>query len=69
MGYGMALVGTTIFNLPGGTLISRGSTSVRPILTNPAETPITHVTGAIPNPGVNSVIEGTGRFAGATGSV
>ena len=68
-GNGMALIGTTIFNLPGGTLMSRGATTVQPILTPPAGTPITHVTGAVPNDGDNSIIGGTGRFAGATGSV
>jgi hypothetical protein len=66
---GMALVGTTTFNLPGGTLTSRGLTTVQPILTDPTETPITHTTGAVPNAGANSIIEGTGRFANATGSV
>jgi len=70
VGNGVALVGTTIFNLPGGTLTSRGKTTVQPITTNnPSETPITHITGAIPNDGANSIIGGTGRFAGATGSV
>jgi hypothetical protein len=66
---GMSLVGTTIFNLPGGTLVSRGLTTVQPILTPSAGTPITHITGAIPNPGDNSIIGGTGRYAGATGAV
>jgi hypothetical protein len=65
----MALVGTTTFHLPGGTLTSRGSTTVQPILTDPIETPITHVTGAVPDAGANSIIGGTGRFANATGSV
>jgi hypothetical protein len=68
-GGGMSLVGTTIFNLPGGTITSRGLTTVQPILTPPAGTPATHVTGAVPNAGANSIIGGTGRFAGATGSV
>jgi hypothetical protein len=66
---GMALVGTTIFNLPGGTITSRGLTTVQPVLTDPAGTPVTHTTGAIPNPGANSIIGGTGRFANASGSV
>lgn len=66
---GMALVGTTFFNLPGGTITSRGLTTVQPILTPSAGTPITHVTGAIPPAGANSILSGTGRFAGATGSV
>jgi hypothetical protein len=66
---GMALVGTTIFNLPGGSFTSRGNTTVQPILTDPTGTPITHVTGAIPHAGQNSIIDGTGKFEDASGSV
>lgn len=66
---GMSLVGTTIFNLPGGSVVSRGNTTVQPILTDPSGTPITHITGAVPNPGENSIIGGTGRYQNATGSV
>lgn len=66
---GLDLVGTTTFYLPGGTITSRGNTSVQPITTDPAGTPITHVTGAIPNDGDNGIIGGTGRFAGASGTV
>ena len=69
VGDGMALTGTTIFNLPGGTIMSRGRTTVKPITTNAADTPVTHITGAVPNAGTNSIISGTGKYAGASGEV
>lgn len=66
-GGGMALTGTTIFNFPGGTLVSRGRTSVQPVLDGSVD--FTHITGAVPQDGENSVLSGTGRFNRATGSV
>lgn len=69
-GTGVALVGTTYFHLPSGTLITRGKTSVQPVFhptTTPKGQPITHITGAASDK--NSVIGGTGRFANATGKV
>ena len=65
------LVGTTYFNMPNGTLVVRGNTSVRPVREDvPTITPegqeITHITGAAGNG--NAVVYGTGRFAGATGT-
>lgn len=69
-GTGVALVGTTYFHLPAGTLITRGKTSVQPVL-QPTITPrgltVTHITGAASDQ--NSVIGGTGRFANASGKV
>ncbi|MER0202989.1 MAG: hypothetical protein DU480_03840 [Nitrosomonas sp.] len=69
-GTGVALVGTTYFHLPGGSLITRGKTSVQPVL-HPTVTPrgltVTHITGAASDQ--NSVIGGTGRFASASGKV
>lgn len=69
-GTGVAAVGTTYFHLPGGTLITRGKTTAQPVL-HPTVTPrgltVTHITGASSNH--NSVIGGTGRFAGASGIV
>ena len=50
VGDGMALVGTTIFNLPNGTFIARGYTTVQP-LTTTVPSPATHTTGAVPMPG------------------
>ena len=70
MGTGLALVGTTFFHLPQGTLVTRGSTTVQPVL-HPTVTPaghdITHETAASGDG--NGIIKGTGRFAGATGTV
>lgn len=68
-GTGVALVGTTYFHLPSGTLITRGKTSVQPVF-HPTVTPrgltVTHITGASSDQ--NSIIGGTGRFAGAAGT-
>ena len=66
---GVKLIGTTIFRFNDGMIVSRGATTVQPITTVPAGTPITHITGAIPNPGTNNILHGTQRYAGATGSV
>lgn len=66
-GDGLQIVGTTYFKLPGGTLISRGNTSVQP--TTWGSPTVTHITGAIPSPGDNSVLAGTGAFKGAKGEV
>lgn len=67
---GVALVGTTYFQLPSGLLIVRGKTSVQPVF-HPTVTPrgltVTHITGASSNQ--NAVLGGTGRFSGATGTV
>lgn len=67
---GVALVGTTYFHLPSGSLITRGKTSVQPVF-HPTITPrgqsITHITGASSNQ--NSVIGGTDRFADLMGKV
>ena len=61
VGGGLALVGTTIFNLPNGSFTTRGYTTVQPITTT-AATPVTHTTGAVPMNGDNGVIAGTGAF-------
>ena len=63
VGGGLALVGTTIFNLPNGSFTTRGNTTVQPITTT-AATPVTHTTGAIPMDGDNGVIAGTGAYEG-----
>jgi len=62
VGGGLALVGTTTFNLPNGSFTTRGSTTVQPITTT-APTPVTHTTGAIPIDGDDGVIAGTGAYA------
>jgi hypothetical protein len=61
VGDGLALVGTTIFNLPNGTFMTRGYTTVQPITTS-MPTPATHTTGAIPMNGNNGVLHGTGAY-------
>ncbi len=68
VGDGMALTGTTFFKFQeGGTLISRGKTSVQP--TTIGSDGFTHITGAIPSPGSNQVIGGTESYQNASGTV
>ena len=58
---GVQVVGTTTFDFGGGhTFTTQGLTSVQP--TTHGSPGITHITGAIPTPGANGVIAGTGRF-------
>ena len=68
-GTGVALVGTTYFHTPDGDLTVRGNTSVQPVF-HPTVTPdgqtMTHITGAAGTG--DSVIDGTRRFAGVTGT-
>ncbi len=70
VGTGLALVGTTYFNLPQGELVVRGNTTVQPVL-HPTVTAagqvMTHITGAA-SPD-NAILSGTRRFAGAEGTV
>jgi hypothetical protein len=61
VGDGMALVGTTIFELANGTFVSRGSTTVQPVTTT-EPTPATHTTGAIPMEGSDGILSGTGAY-------
>ena len=58
---GLALVGTTIFNMANGTFMSRGNTTVQP-LTTTEPSPASHTTGAIPMPGTNGVLSGSGAY-------
>ncbi|QQX81280.1 hypothetical protein JK628_05265 [Shewanella sp. KX20019] len=70
VGDGLALVGTTYFNFPQGTLVTRGNTTVQPVtkaIVTPDGQSITHITGAASNE--NAILEGTGRFQGQTGTV
>ena len=60
------LVGTTFFRFPQGLLVLRGNTAVRDA--GGLIPGFTHTTGAHPG-GVNNVLSGTERFAGATGGV
>lgn len=67
VGDGLQVIATTYFKLPSGTLISRGTTSVQP--TTGGSPSFTHITGAVPEQGVNNVIGGNGAFQGAKGRV
>lgn len=62
-GDGLAVTATTYFHLPGGTIITRGRTTVQPVLDGSPS--MTHISGAIPSS--NNILMGTGRFAGITG--
>lgn len=67
VGSGVALTGTTFFFFPGGTVVTRGLTTVQPTTHGSAD--FTHITGAIPQPGDNNVIYGDGKFENASGPV
>lgn len=67
IGDGVALTGTTFFFFPGGTVVSRGLTTVQPILHGSVD--FTHTTGAIPQPRDDSVVYGDGKFKNASGPV
>ncbi len=62
-GNGLALTATTYFQLPGGTIVTRGRTTVQPVLEGSPS--MTHITGGIPSD--NNILFGTGRYKGITG--
>jgi hypothetical protein len=67
IGEGLKLVGTTFFNFTGGAqLVTRGNTTVQPILHG--QNNFTHTTGAEPSGG-NDILSGTNQFKKAKGSV
>jgi len=69
-GDGVAVVGTTYFHLPQGTLISRGLTTAQPVAhptTTPSGQTITHITGASSTE--NAILGGTHGFSQSTGTV
>jgi hypothetical protein len=66
IGDGLMLSDTTFLS-PSGTLISQGLTTVQLVLHGSAD--FTHITGAIPSPGDDSVIYGDSKFSNASGSV
>ena len=66
-GGGLTMTATTFFYFPGGTLVSRGLVTVQEVLHGSAD--FTHITGAMPSPGDNSVIYGDGKFKKAAGPV
>ncbi|UXI00135.1 hypothetical protein [Photobacterium sp. TY1-4] len=67
---GQKLVGTTIFNLSDGQIITRGQTTIQPVnelTVSPDGEDITHITGASSDE--NSVIETSGDYEGHQGTV
>ena len=67
VGDGLSLDRTTFFHFPQGDLVASGITTVAPV--TGGSPGFTHIVGDIPAPGTNSVVDGTKRFAGATGTV
>lgn len=67
VGGGISLNRTTFFHFPQGELVAAGITTVAPV--TGGSPGFTHVVGDIPAPGTNSIIDGTRRFSGASGSV
>ncbi len=68
VGGGLSIIGTTIFNFPQGELVSRGLTTVQPLVAG--ESPgglvgFTHSTGAPAPLGETNILSGTGAFAKA----
>ncbi len=61
---GIAMIGTTYFNLPGGTLAIQGRTTVQP--RNWPTREFTHVTGG--NSAGNAVLYGSGKYQKASGT-
>ena len=65
--HGVTLTDYTYFHFPYGTLIAKSEVTVQESgLAFPA---VTHLTGAHPPFGANSIVQGTGRFQGVTGRV
>ncbi len=64
---GMQLTDITTFNFPEGTLVTQGRVTVQPVLDGSVD--YTHITGAIPAAGEESVLSGTGVFEGTSGQV
>ena len=68
-GNGIQVIGTATFQFPGGTIVARGKTSVRPKIPDHGSNAATHITMAIPMPGENSVLSATGAYEGLQGTV
>lgn len=69
-GDGLELTGTTTFNLPQGTLVTRGFTTVQPVTQTTFTANgdlITHITGA--SDVGNAILSGTKRFKNTEGTV
>ena len=64
---GLEVTATTVFALDGGSITLQGLTSVQP--TTFGSSGVTHITGAIPQDGENSIASGDGIYENASGSV
>ncbi|MGF1724048.1 hypothetical protein [Photobacterium nomapromontoriensis] len=66
---GLKLIGTTFFNLPNGLIVTRGLTTVHPVLqetTTPDGNSISHITGASSDE--SGVLKAYGEFRGYQGT-
>lgn len=66
---GLKLIGTTFFNLPNGLIVTRGLTTVHPVLqetTTPDGHSISHITGASSDE--SGVLKAYGEFRGYQGT-
>lgn len=69
-GDGLKLIGTTFFYLPDGLIVSRGLTTVQPVLqetVTPEGNTVTHITGAASDK--NSILKGYGEYWRHKGTV
>ena len=64
---GLEVTATTVFTLDEGSITLQGLTSVQPTTFGSSES--THITGAIPQDGENSIVSGDGIYENASGSV
>ncbi len=65
-GDGLKIIGTTTFNFPEGQIVTRGETTVQPLLFG--QNGFTHSTGAAPPLGGSNILSATGDFAGSADS-
>ena len=64
---GLEVTAATVFNLAEGSITLQGLTSVQPTTFGSSE--VTHITGAIPAEGENSIVAGDGIYDNTSGSV
>ena len=69
---GFVITSTSTFRLPLGNVVTRARVTVIPVSASAfalgASLPnVTHITGSVAKPGVNSVLSGTKRYVDATG--
>lgn len=70
-GPGFTLSNTTFFHFKGGTIVSQNRTAIQPVFGgSSAGSGTTHITGDVPDPTLNNVVDTTGKFSKVeTGSV